>query len=77
VTLIRNEQTKLLAAALNTGATSSFAIGVLAPVAAAFYNVNGANHVPVEVLALGAVVWIGAACTLHLAARYVLKGLRI
>jgi hypothetical protein len=34
--LVENEQTKLLAAALNTAATSSFTIGVAAPAAAAF-----------------------------------------
>lgn len=41
MSLIANEQTKLTAAALNTAATSSFTVGVLAPVAAAFYNVGG------------------------------------
>ena len=39
---IRNEQTKLLANALNTAGTSSFPVGVLAPIAAAIYTSTGA-----------------------------------
>lgn len=73
---IQDEQTKLIAGALNTVATSSFIVGVLAPVAAAFYNVGGAVKVPLGALVIGVVVWLGAAGPLHLAARHVLKGLR-
>ncbi|GEO83060.1 hypothetical protein ROR02_31910 [Pararhodospirillum oryzae] len=76
MTQIHNEQTKLTAAALNTAATSSFTVGVLAPIAAVFYNVAGDVRVPPLVLVLGAAFWLGAAGGLHLAARYVLKGLR-
>ena len=73
---VRQERTKLTANALNTAATSSFTIGVLAPTAAAFYNVGAADRVPVFVLAIGAGVWLCCAVALHLAARYVLRGLR-
>ncbi len=73
---VRNERTKLTANALNTAATSSFTIGVLAPIAAAFYNVGNPNRVPLAALVLGAFVWLCCAVALHLAARYVLRGLR-
>jgi hypothetical protein len=53
MSLIHNERIKLLAVALNTAATSSFAIGVLAPMAAAFYNF-GAN----SPLKLGTLSWV-------------------
>lgn len=76
MSVVENERTKLTAAALNTGATSSFTVGVLAPVAAAFYNVGGSVHVPLGVLIAGAFGWFAAAAALHLAARHVLGALR-
>lgn len=71
VSLIHNERTKLLALTLNTAATSAFTVGVLAPVAAAFYDL-GASRQATRVVVLGAFLWIGAAVVLHLAARRVL-----
>jgi hypothetical protein len=71
MSLIENEQTKLLAAALNTGATSCFTVGVLAPMAAAFYSV-GQARIPVPTIVLGMVIWVAAASLLHVAARFVL-----
>jgi hypothetical protein len=76
MSLVHNERTKLLANALNTGATSSFAIGVLAPMAAAFYNVGGGTPIRFAVLAVGTAIWILVAIGLHLAARETLKRLR-
>ena len=76
MSLVHNERTKLLANALNTAATSSFAIGVLAPVAATFYNVGGAAPVRLGVLVLGTAIWLIAAAVLHMGARRVLRGLR-
>jgi hypothetical protein len=76
MSLVHNERTKFLAAALNTAATSSFAIGVLAPMAATFYNVSGSLPVRLGDLVLGTVIWLSAAAALPLAARRVLKGLR-
>lgn len=73
---IQNEQTKLTANALNTAATSSFTVGVLAPIAAAFYNIGGGTHVPLGVLVIGAFGWFGAAAALHAGARTLLKGLK-
>lgn len=75
MSLVQNERTKLLAAALNTAATSSFTVGVLAPIAAVFYNFGGSSEVPLSTIVIGAVGWISAAVALHLAARWVLKGL--
>ena len=55
---VRNERTKLTANALNTAATSSFTIGVLAPIAAAFYNVGNPNRVPLAARAHFQAKWI-------------------
>jgi hypothetical protein len=75
VSLIHNERTKLLALAFNTAATSAFTVGVLAPVAAAFYDLGSSRQSPKAVM-LGAFFWIGAAVVLHLAARRVLGWLK-
>ena len=40
VSLVNNERVKLLALVLNAAATSAFTFGVLAPVAAAFYDLG-------------------------------------
>jgi len=74
--LVENEQTKLLAAALNTAATSSFTIGVLAPMAAAFYNV-GARTVAIHTVITGIVLWSCGAVILHIGARRVLGWLTL
>ena len=71
MSLIHNERTKLLALAFNTAATSAFTVGVLAPVAAAFYDL-GTSHAAPRAVILGAFLWIGASVVLHLAARRVL-----
>lgn len=62
--LVHNERTKLFAAALNTAATSSFTVGVLAPVAAAFYG-SGLRGLQLPHLVLGAGGWICLAVVLH------------
>lgn len=74
-TLISNEQTKLLAGALNTAATSSFTVGVLAPLAAAFYDVGG-RPVRLGLLLVGTSIWFLAALALHYSARFVLRKLQ-
>lgn len=76
MSLVHNERTKLLATALNTAAGSSFAVGVLAPTAAAFYNVSGTNGVPLTTIVVGVVIWFFAAAVLHFGARHVLGGLK-
>jgi uncharacterized membrane protein YgdD (TMEM256/DUF423 family) len=75
VSLIHNERVKLLALAFNTAATSAFTVGVLAPVAAAFYDLGTARVSPRTVM-LGACLWIGASVMLHLAGRRVLGWLK-
>jgi len=73
---IFNERLKLTAAALNTAATSSLTVGVLAPLAASFYDVGGTRFVPLTTLVLGAALWISGVVALHIMARMVLGALR-
>ncbi len=77
MSLIDNEQTKLLATALNTAATSCFTVGIATPVAGYLYNVGGlqASLSPWVVL-IGLLIWSGAAMSLHLTARQVLRRLQ-
>jgi hypothetical protein len=76
MSLIHNERTKLLASALNAAAGSSFAVGVLAPIAASFYNVSGTSGVALWTIIIGVVIWFFTAAALHLAARRILGGLK-
>lgn len=75
MSLIHNERVKLLALAFNTAATSAFTVGVLAPVAAVFYDFGPSRDAPRTVI-LGACLWIGASVMLHLAGRRVLGWLK-
>jgi hypothetical protein len=75
MSLVENEQTKLLAAALNTAATSSVTVGILAPIAAAYYNLGNATVLPHTVI-IGGFLWFLGAAVLHFAARQILRGLR-
>ena len=75
MSLIHNERTKLLALAFNAAATSAFTVGVLAPVAAAFYDLGTSRPAPKAVI-LGAFLWLGASVVLHMAARRVLGWLK-
>ena len=75
MSLIHNERVKLLALAFNTAATSAFTVGVLAPVAAAFYDF-GPTREGAKTVVVGAVLWIVAAVMLHLAGRRVLGWLK-
>lgn len=60
--------------ALNTGATSAVTVGVLAPIAATFYNVT--DHVPDKgVVMFGMILYLLAATWLHRLAQDVLGGL--
>ena len=71
---VRNERTKMLAGALNTVCTSCFTVGVLAPIAAAFYNV-GSSAISLATIIIGVVIWFGAAVGVHLLARRILGGI--
>ena len=73
---IDNERTKLLANALDRASTACFTVGIVTPLAGYLYNVGGFRaSVAVLGLLAGLVAWIGVAVGLHLAARWVLKGL--
>ncbi|PYE89542.1 hypothetical protein [Phyllobacterium leguminum] len=74
MSLIHNERIKLLANAFNTAATSSFTVGVLAPIAAAFYNV-ATTPVRSSTIIIGVGIWLFSAFALHLGARRILGGL--
>jgi hypothetical protein len=74
VSLVHNEKTKLLAAAVDRAATASLTVGVLGPIAAAFYNVPGfsAGLWPTVV---GTACWLLLAFILHLEAQRILRRL--
>lgn len=74
MSLVENEQTKLLATALNTAATSFVTVGILAPIAAACYSV-GITIISLRALMIGGLMWFTGAVLLHIGARRVLRGL--
>lgn len=75
MSLIRNEQTKLLANALDRASTACIAAGLIAPVVAAANGAgNGLTFTWVSLLSSGA--WILTAVVLHLGARHVLRRLQ-
>lgn len=73
---VRAEQTKLLANAINTVATSCVTVGIATPLAGYIYNVSN-FRTQVEPLALlvGMTVWLSIAAGIHGLARRVLRGL--
>ena len=74
--IVFNEQTKLLATALNTSATSCFTVGIATPVAGYIYNVSNLQvTLKPPALMLGIAGWLTAATILHLLARRTLKEL--
>ena len=75
MSLIENERTKLLANALDRASTASLALGVFAPMAAAFYGTGAGSDVSALTLVLGAAIWLAASVALHLAARRMLGNL--
>ena len=73
---IHNERRKLFATMLNTLASSSCTIGVLTPIAAAFFDGAAPRGLGIGAIVVGVVFWLGAAVVLHTRARRVLGGLR-
>jgi hypothetical protein len=70
---VRNEQTKLLANALDRASTVCFTVGIATPAAGFLYNIgNFRVVVPLAALALGMSGWLFSAAALHLLARRVL-----
>ena len=74
MSLIHNERLKLRATLLNTAAGSSFTVGVLAPIAAAYYS--GATTPGLWTIVVGVAMWILTSIVLHLSAVHILGGLR-
>ena len=74
---IVNEQTKLLANAVNIAATSCFTVGIATPLAGYVYNVsNLQGTLNVGTLVLGIAGWLAAAFGLHFLARRTLRALK-
>jgi hypothetical protein len=73
MSLIQNEQTKLLATALNNTAVAVFATAIIAPVAGILYGSSaaGSSWWPLMTLA-----WFIGALSLHMAAQLVLRRLK-
>ena len=69
------EKTKLIANALDRASTACLAIGVFAPLAAAFYEIDPARRPSNLILSLGPLVWLAAAVALHPLARRILSRL--
>jgi hypothetical protein len=73
---IRNERIRLTATYLNTAAGSSLAIGVLTPVAAAFFYNAAPSGLRVAWIVIGIAFWSVTSLVLHFLARWILRGLR-
>jgi hypothetical protein len=75
MSLLGNERVKLTATWLNTLASATATVGVLAPLASMVYGVGPQSLSPLfQITAM--TVWFFAAVGLHIAARHVLRGLR-
>lgn len=70
-----NEQTKLLATAINNVAVAFVVIGFVTPVVAVSFGNAGALSLRVE-NAVFALVWLCAGFVLHWTARQILRGIR-
>ena len=75
MTLVHNEQTELLANALDRASTACLSIGFLAPTAAAVYTTAPQFAIGSNII-IGAVIWILVASMLHYSARRILRRLR-
>jgi hypothetical protein len=72
-TFIFNEETKLFANALDRLSTACFSVGVLAPVAGAYFSPPGATSVG---FGWCCVAYLIAGAIIHMLARRVVRGLR-
>ena len=73
--MAENERIKLAATALNTLATASITVGVLAPGAALFYGFSATPRSASEVV-LSLAIWLSLGGALHFGANRLLGGLR-
>jgi len=71
--MIWNERTKLLAGLLQSGATTSLALGFLAPLAALVYHPGAVAAAPIGA---GVLIWVTVAATFHAMAHAALGMLR-
>ena len=77
MSLVRNEQTKLLANALDRASTASLAVGVFGPISANVSSSDWTKSPGMVIIFLVSLVWIVLAISLHAFARRILKGLVI
>ena len=75
MSLIQNERTKLLANSLDRTSTACVVAGLIAPATSIANHVPGTPGLSISA-AVGTVIWLFAAVTLHLLARRTLGGLR-
>jgi hypothetical protein len=71
--LVFNEQTKLFATALDRLSTACFSVGVLAPVAGAYFNLTASSQPGVGWCCIA---FLLAGGIIHMLAMRVLRGLR-
>ena len=77
MSLNHNEQTKLLANALDRASTACFTVGIVTPLAGYLYDIGGLrSSVQPLLLVIGLLGWLAAAIILHLSARRILRGLK-
>jgi hypothetical protein len=77
MSLVHNEQTKLLANAFDRASTACFTVGIATPIAGYLYNIVAfSDRLSTSRLAVGLVARLIAAIALHLLARRALKGLK-
>lgn len=74
--LIYNEQTKLIATALDRGSTACFSIGVLTPLVAVLLNLSGPNIPSFSQFYACVLIYGGLGFLLHAFAMRLLRGLR-
>ncbi|GGF61940.1 hypothetical protein GCM10007301_22100 [Azorhizobium oxalatiphilum] len=74
MSLVQNEQTKLMANALDRASTACLTVGVLGPAAAYLYGISpGAGPASQGVpILFGSLFWLAAAAVLHYWARTIL-----
>jgi hypothetical protein len=73
--VVLNEQTKLLANALDRASTMCLTVGVFGPLAAAYYSAYGLSA-EVWIYVIGAASWGLAALFLHLEGQRILRSLQ-
>ena len=76
MTAIHNEQTKLLATALNNVAVAYVVIGFVTPVTAVSFGVASAPPLKLATL-LFVLLWLCAGAIIHWTARRVIRSLRL